>query len=256
MSFQLGTFDTDSIPGFKAILQEWPSLPVEVSFDEIAGDGSLYYQTRMTEKEWVFSLELTGSDVDDVLAKADQVSAALNPKLHGEQDFVPNAAGAWVWRAVLGSPISWERDKILWFSDEGVCRMAGEATLVTSDPYGYSEGAPVSLVSSGTLSLAGEGNTSFYPVIEFRGVLSAAQRFIAGPVQVTGPLVAGQTLVLDFDKMDFFIKSTASGAKIRNVADRFAAFERLEAVGDLDIPVSVSGGTFTQATGRVRSRRI
>lgn len=257
MSFKLGTFDTDSVEGFKAILTEWPMLPVELSLDELpSGDGSLYYRSRMSETEWVFRLELTGSDVADVMAKADAISRALNPKIHGEQDFTPNAADDWVWQGVLGAPISWERDKVLWFSDQGISRMAGEATVVTPNPYGYSEGVPVSLSSSGVLSLAGEGTTSFYPTIEFRGVLNSAQRFNAGPVQVAGPLAAGQTLVLDFENLDFYIKNTATGDKIRNVADRFVVFSRLEGLDTLNVPVSVSAGTFTQAVGRVNSRRI
>lgn len=258
MSFKLGSFDTDSVEGFKAILTEWPMLPVELALDELpSGDGSLYYRSRMTETEWVFRLELTGSDVADVMSKADAISRALNPKLHGVQDFNPNAAGdEWVWQGVLGQPISWERDKVIWFSDQGISRMAGEATVVTPDPYGYSEGAPVSLSSPGTLSLVGGGTTSFYPTIEFRGVLNSAQRFIAGPVEVSGPLTNAQTLVLDFGELDFYIKTTATGAKVRNVADRFEEFTRLEGVDSLDVPVSVSAGTFTQAVGRVQSRRI
>lgn len=258
MSFKLGTFDTDSVKGLKAILTEWPMLPVELALDELpSGDGSLYYRSRMTKTEWVFRLELTGTDVADVMAKADMISRELNPKLHGLQDFTPNAAGdGWVWQGVLGQPISWERDKVLWFSDQGISRMAGVATIVTPNPYGYFEGAPVSLILPGILLLVGGGNTSFRPIIEFRGVLNSAQRFIAGPVQVSGPLTDAQTLVLDFDELDFYIKTTATGAKVRNVADRFVAFTRLEGVNSLDVPVSVSAGTFTQAVGRVRSRRI
>ncbi|UVG34585.1 minor tail protein [Microbacterium phage Cheeto1] len=257
MSFKLGTFDTDEIEGFKAILTEMPALPVELSLDEIAGDGSLFYRARMTETEWVFNLELTGTDVFDVLAKADQISAALNPLLAGgEQDFTPNALDPWVWQGVLGGAIRWERDKVLWFSDQGISRLAGQATIVTPNPYGYAVGDPVVLSGDGSLVLSSTGNTSFYPIVEFRGVLSASQTFSAAGVAVTGPLTAGQTLVLDFDAMDFYIKTTATGAKVRNVADRFTSFRRLEGMENMTIPVSISGGTFTQAVGRVRSRRI
>lgn len=257
MSFKLGTFDTDSVDGFKAILEAWPVLPVELQMDELpAGDGSLYYRTRMTETEWVFNLELTGTDIDDVFAKADAISRALNPKLHGAQDFTPNALEGWTWQGVLSDVVEWERDKIIWFSDQGVCRMAGQATVTTPNPYGYALGAPESTTAPGTLALAGTGTASFHPIIEFRGVLNTVQEFVAGPVQVKGPLTAAQTLVLDFNAMDFYIKVTATGAKVRNVADRFTSFTKLEGIDTLDVPVSVTAGTFTQATGRVPSRRI
>ncbi|QFP95346.1 minor tail protein [Microbacterium phage YuuY] len=257
MSFKLGTFDTDNVDGFKAILDAWPVLPVDMQMDELpAGDGSLYYRSRMTETEWVFNLELTGTDIDDVFAKADVISRALNPKLNGAQDFTPNALDGWVWQGVLSEIIEWERDKVVWFSDQGICRMSGQATITTPNPYGYSTGAPVTLPAPGTLALAGAGTTSFHPIIEFRGVLNSVQRFVAGPVQVAGPLTASQTLVLDFNAMDFYIKTTATGAKVRNVADRFTSFAKLEGNTSLNVPVSVTAGTFTQAVGRVPSRRI
>ncbi|WIC89576.1 minor tail protein [Microbacterium phage GardenB] len=258
MSFKLGTFDTNDIPGFKAILTEWPSLPVELALDQLpAGDGALFYRARMTETEWVFNLELTGDNVDDVMAKADQVSMALNPLLHGLQDFTPNAAGdEWVWQGVLAAPVPWKRDQVVWFAQDGVCRLASQATISTPNPYGVSVSDPSVLSVAGAMTLVGEGNTSYYPVIEFRGVLSSAQVLNVGATQVQGPLTAAQTLVLDFGAMDFYIKTTATGAKVRNVADRFNTFERLEGIDTINVPISISGGTFTQAVGTVPSRRI
>jgi hypothetical protein len=257
MSFKLGTFDTTSITDFKAILTDWPMLPAEVTLDDLpAGDGSLYYKSRMGSTEWVFNLELTGTDIDDVLAKADQVSMALNPMLHGQQDFTPNAMDPWVWQGVLAGPISWRRDKVLWFSDQGVSRLSGVATIATPNPYGYTTGAAATVSAPGGMTLVGQGNTNYYPTVEFRGVLSSTQRFIAGAMEVSGPLTAGQTMVLDFEKLDFYIMTTATGAKVRNIADRFTQFTRLVGIDTVTIPVSVSAGTFTQAVGRVPSRRI
>ncbi|AUX83231.1 minor tail protein [Microbacterium phage Raccoon] len=258
MSFKLGTFDTSDIDGFKAILTEWPSLPVELSTEALpGGDGAQLISARMTETEWVFNLELTGDNVDDVMAKADMVSMALNPLLHGLQDFTPNAAGAdWVWQGILASPVPWERDKVVWFAQDGVCRLASQATILTPNPYGVSVGDPTALSVAGAMTLVGEGNTSYYPVIEFRGVLSAAQTLTVGATQVSGPLTAAQTLVLDFGEMDFYIKTTATGAKVRNIADRFLAFQRIEGIDTINVPISISGGTFTEAVGTVPSRRI
>ncbi|AZV01725.1 minor tail protein [Microbacterium phage Schubert] len=257
MSFKLGTFDSDNIEGFKAILTAWPMLPNEIHLDDLpAGDGALYYRSRMTQTEWEFRLEVTGTDLSDVLAKADQISQALNPKMHGLQDFTPNPHEGWTWKGVLAGPVSWERDQVLWFSDQGVSRLHGSATVATPNPYGYAAVSAVSLSAPGALALAAGGNTSFLPTIEFRGVLSSSQSFSAGGTTVTGPLTASQTLVLDFENLDFYIKNTSTGAKVRNVADRITEFERLEGVGSLNVPVSISGGTFTQAVGRVNARKI
>lgn len=257
MSFKLGTFDTDEVGGFKAILDEMPALPVQLTLDDLpAGDGALYYNSRMDSTEWEFNLELTGDSVFDVLAKADQISMALNPKLHGLQDFTPNALEGWVWQGVLAGPINWKRDKVLWFSDRGISVLRGTATVATPNPYGYAAEPPSTVSGPGSMTLVGGGNTSYHPTVEFRGVLNSAQSFVVGGTRVTGPLLASETLVLDFEAMDFYIKTTATGAKVRNVADRFTTFQRLEGVDQTSYPVSVTGGTFTQAVGLVRSRRI
>jgi len=257
MSFKLGTFDTTDIVGFKAILNEWPMLPVELSLDDLpAGDGALYYTSRMGSTEWTFNLELTGDNLADVLAKADIVSMALNPDLHNLLPFTPNAMEPWVWQGVLAGPIDWKRDSVIWFSDRGVSRLLGTATISTPNPYGYAAGDPSVLSVPGAMTLVQTGNTSYYPTVTFRGVLSSTQRFIVGGTEVSGPLTADQTLVLDFENLDFYVMTTATGFKVRNIADRFTAFSRLVGTDTTTVNVSVSAGTFTQAIGRVPSRRI
>lgn len=258
MSFQLGSFNAASVSGLKAILQEWPMLPPEVHLDSLAaGDGALFYRARLTQKEWVFRLELTGSDIDDVMTKADQISGAINPKRYGLQTFKPNAGGAWEWSGVASSPVRWDRDDVLWFSDQGICRLHGEVTILTPDPYGYIQGDNVTISSAGDLVLTGQGNDTFYPTVLFSGVLNSAQSVNVGGTIVTGPLTSAQQMVLDFQNLDFYIRLTATPTtKVRNVADRITALNRLEGSGSLTVPVSVSAGTFTQAIGSVRSRRI
>ncbi|AVJ51155.1 minor tail protein [Microbacterium phage Pikmin] len=259
MSFKIGSFDSDSIEGFKAILDSWPVLPVELQLDELpAGDGSLYYASRMTETEWKFNLELTGSSLTDVLAKADAISAALNPKLRGGlEDFTPNPLEGWTWQGILGDTIEWERDKVLWFSEQGVSRLSGTLVVVTPNPHGYVISPAETLATAGTMSLPNTGNTQSYPTVEFRGVLNSAQYLSFGGVRIYGPLTSAQTLVADFENLEFFIKTTSSGAKVANIADRLENFNRLPiSPGGRSFAVSVSGGTFTQAVGRVNSRRI
>lgn len=257
MSFQLGAFNTDSIAGFKAILKEWPALPVDVRLDELpGGEGALYAGAHMESTEWEFNLEVQGADFAAVMAKADAISKAINPVLRGEQAFTPNGFAGWSWRGVAKGAIDWERDSVLWFSSLGVSVLKGKIKIVTADPYGYKAEPAVTLATAGDLNLVSTGTAGFYPVIEFRGVLSAAQTFTAGGVTITGPLTASQTLVLDFQKMEFYIKTTAGGAKVRNVGDRLTAFVRLFGIDALVVPVSISAGTFTQVVGRVNSRRV
>lgn len=260
MSFKLGTFNTTSIDGFKAHLTEWPVLPVELALDDLpAGDGALFYKSRFTSTEWVFNLELTGSSVSDVMDKADTISQALNPQLPGAggpKDFTPNALEGWVWKGIIAGIVSWERDEVLWFSDRGISRLKGTVTISTPNPYGYAVMAPVVLSAPGALALKGTGNTRYYPTLEFKGVLSSTQRFVAAGMQIYGPLTAAQTLVLDFENMDFYIKTTATGAKVANVADRFNPFSRVSGVDNTNVNVSVNGGTFTQVVARVSARRI
>lgn len=257
MSFQLGAFDTDSIPDFKAILKEWPALPAEVTLEELpGGDGSLLSDIRMDSTEWEFALEVRGDHFSDVMDKADAISKAINPVIRGVQPFTPNGFESWIWQGVAKGGIDWERDKVLWFSDQGVSVLRGTIKIVTPDPYGYRVEPSVILAAAGNLNLVSTGNAGFYPIINFRGVLSSTQFFNVGGVQVAGPLLSTQTLVLDFQKMDFYIKTTSTGFKVRNVGDRITSFLRLFGIDSLSVPVSITGGTFTQVTGNVNSRRV
>lgn len=257
MSFQLGVFNTDSIAGFKAILKEWPALPVDIRLDELpGGDGALYAGAHMESTEWEFNLEVQGANFAAVMAKADAISKAINPVLRGEQTFTPNGFEGWAWRGVAKGAIDWERDSVLWFSSMGVSVLKGTIKIVTPDSYGYKVEPAITLAAPGTLNLVATGNAGFYPVIEFRGVLNTVQTFTAGGFVITGPLLSTQTLVLDFQKMEFYIKTTAGGAKVRNVGDRITSFVRLFGIDALNVPVSISAGTFTQVVGRVNSRRV
>lgn len=258
MSFRLGAFNTDSIPGFKAILKEWPALPVDIRLEELpGGDGALYSGAHMESTEWEFNLGVYGTDFNDVMAKADAISKAINPLLRGEQAFTPNGFEGWSWRGVAKGAINWERDQVIWFSSKGASVLKGTITIVTPDPYGYKEEPVVTVPApGGMLSLVSTGNAGFHPIIEFRGVLSSSQEFSVGGFTVTGPLTASQVLVLDFQNMEFYIKTAVSGAKLRNVGDRITSFVRLFGIDSLNLPVFTSAGTFTQVVGRVNSRRV
>lgn len=257
MSFKLGAFDTNSIPGFKAILREWPSTPANVKFEELpAGDGSLFLSARMESTDWEFDLELRGSDIDEVMSQADAISKALNPLIVGEANFTPNAFEGWVWKGILNGGIDWKRDKVVWFSSEGVCILRGRITVTTANPYGKKVGAKHTLAAPGTVSLAPVGNAGAYPVVTFRGVLSAAQEFTYDGVRVFGPLTAAQSLVLDFGNMEFFVRTGTAGAKVRDVADRLSNFSRLIYHGPKNVLMGVTAGTFTEASVTLHSRRI
>lgn len=257
MSFKLGAFDSNSIPFFKAILKEWPAVPSEVRLDDLpGGDGALFAGARMESAEWEFDLEVRGANFTEVMARADAISKAINPVLRGMQNFIPNGFAGWTWRGVAEGSLRWERDSVIWFSDQGVSVLHGTLTIVTPDPYGYKAEPLVTVPAPSFLNLVSTGNAGFYPVIEFRGFLSSFDSFNAGGVVVTGPLLATQTMVLDFQKMEFYIKTTAGGAKVRNIGERITNFTRLFGIDALNVAVSITGGTFTQATGLVNSRRV
>lgn len=210
----------------------------------------------MEATKWEFDLELTGSSVTDVMNKANTLSNKLNPiLLGGLQDFTPNAMTGWVWQGIVNDVIKWKRDKVLWFSDRGISVLKGKLTILTPNPYGYSAPVVTSINAAGNLAVADSGNAGYYPVVEFRGVPSATQSVNVGGTQIVGPLLSTQTMVFDFENLEYYIKTTG-GAKVRNVADRMATHKRVFGKGGMNVAVSISGGTFTQATASVRSRRV
>lgn len=259
MSFKIGDFDSRSIPGFKAILKEVPSLNVSTSSEKLpVGSGSIYYRSTANSNSWNFSLELSGNNVKDVLDKADVISGHLNPMAHGMRDFIPDPYDPWVWQGVMEGSIKWKRDKILWFDREGYCRMHGDLSILTPDPYGYMVEPSVLLDGTGS-SLTinrSKGNAVTYPKITIEGALSASQIWSFGDVKIRGPLQAGHKMVLDFAEMEFYIINS-SGVKTKNMADQFVRFERISIpVGSTEFTTSVTGGLIVRVTVEITSRRI
>lgn len=256
MSFQLGLFDTDSIPGLKAILTSWPSLSSSSSMEDLpAGDGSLFYKSRAEQKSWEFNLELTATSVAEVLGKMDQLTGALDPITHpGLRTFVPNGADGWEWLGVVSGDIKWDRDKELWFTD-GIARMTGSVTIITPNPYGYKISSGGRITAPGSISATFAGNAASYLRVEFKGVMSGSGVLSIGDFAISGPLTAGETLVLDFEKLEFYIRSSA-GEKVRNVGERITSFDRVAGYGVVTLPVTFSGTAFTELSFTTISRRM
>lgn len=260
MSFKLGSFDTRTVEGFSAILKSMPSLPVDLSLGELpAGDGSTYYGSRMKAIEWEFSLQLRGRNVYDVISKADDISASINPNVHGLQDFTPLALDPWVWQGVVAAGVYWDRDDILWF-EEGICQLNGEVTIVTPDPYGRAELAPVTRTGAGDIHIKNIGNAPYYPVLVIKGVSTDTQYIRVsnnGNVsEIFTALSSSEELVMDYETLSFYIRNATTKKALRSVADHFTKFHRFQLTGSTAINVSAAQASITTVSVTVSSRRI
>lgn len=259
MSFKLGDFDTREISGLTAILRSMPSLPVETTLTAYpSGDGGNYSGTRMNSLRWEFSLKLTGRTPEEVLALADEISSKLNPQIHGLQDFIPENLMPWVWQGVVSGGVTWERDDILWLTGYSV--LNGSLEIVTPDPYGKCVMPTKVRTSSGNILLEDIGNTFYRPYI----VIQGASAFNS-EIKITAPggvcriftiLTSAEELVLDYENLNFFIRSKSTKQFLRNVADRFEEFHRFALMGLSVMSVRASGATIYQVEVTVTSRRI
>lgn len=258
MSLVLGTFNSDSIDGLKAILRGWPVLPVSNAMEKLPGGGSLYYGSRVDSADWTFKLELTAVGTSEILNKSIEVSNQLNPLVSGETTFIPNAADGWEWQGLVKSLSDWRRDKVLWFGPGKLCRMTSTLVVTTPDPYGRKNGPALQLTTPGSILVPViPGGYTYYPYMEFRGTLVGASSVTIGGTKFNTQLTVGQTLVIDHENMDYFIKDTTTGVKVRNVADRIETFNRLGGgTQPMSVALSVSGGTINELVIVPKFRRV
>lgn len=259
MSFKLGDFDTREISGLTAILRSMPSLPVETTLTAYpSGDGGNYSGTRMNSLRWEFSLKLTGRTPEEVLALADEISYKLNPQIHGLQDFIPENLMPWVWQGVVSGGVSWERDDVLWLAGYSV--LNGSLEIVTPDPYGKCVMPAKVRTGSGSLILEDIGNTFYRPHIVIQGMSTSTSGITisapGGVCQIFTLLTEAEELVLDYDNLNFFIRSKSTKQFLRSVADHFTKFHRFHLTGSAVINVSSVQASITTVSVTVSSRRI
>ena len=259
MSFKLGDFDTREISGLTAILRSMPSLPVETTLTAYpSGDGGNYSGTRMSSLRWEFSLKLTGRTPEEVLALADEISLKLNPQIHGLQDFIPENLMPWVWQGVVSGGVSWERDDVLWLAGYSV--LNGSLEIVTPDPYGKCV-MPVKVrTSPGSVILEDIGNTFYRPHIVIQGMSASTSGITisapGGVCQIFTLLTEAEELVLDYDNLNFFIRSKSTKQFLRSVADRFEEFHRFTLLGDTEMSITTHIALIDRIEVTVTSRRI
>lgn len=259
MSFKLGYFNTIDIPGLNAILQSVPTLPVDTTVAAYpGGDGGVYSGSRMTSTRWEFNLRLEGRSVQEVLKRADDMSRAVNPQVHGLQDFTPLAMDPWVWQGVVSGGVAWERDDILWLN--GISVLHGSLEILTPDPYGKVVLPAVTRTGKGAVELRDIGNAPYYPEVVIRGQATDS-RYIqissAGhTAEIFTQLDSPEELVLNFEMMDFYIRSISTGQRLRNVAHGFTQFHRFKLSGSAELVVDAGLATIDSVAVIVTSRRI
>lgn len=259
MSFKLGDFDTREISGLTAILRSMPSLPVETTLTAYpSGDGGNYSGTRMNSLRWEFSLKLTGRTPEEVLSLADEISLKLNPQIHGLQDFIPENLTPWVWQGIVSGGVTWERDDVLWLAGYSV--LNGSLEIVTPDPYGKCVMPVKTRTSPGNILLEDIGNTFYRPYILIQGASA-----VNSEIKITAPggvcriftfLTSAEELILDYENLNFFIRSKSTKQFLRNVADHFEEFHRFSIVGDSVISITAATATISLIEVTVTSRRI
>lgn len=256
--FTFGTFDATSTDGLSAVLTVWPGLPA-VELHTVASpgrDGVFHAGASLAAGTFVFDLVVVDPDPLRAVELTQEISAALDPRA-GLQTLMIDVAPGWTWGAVVASLDEWQRSG---WRPGSECRLRSKLTLTCPDPHGYA--APDETwqrTTPGGLTVnRTKGNVDSFPRIEIVASLTSAQSVsvtIAGrTVTVAGPLTSGQTLVLDYEAMDFGI--WAGDTKLASAVPRMSSFERLRLpMGQTSTSVACTG-TLHQFRVAANSRRI
>lgn len=255
MSFNYGSFDSDSLD-LIATLVTLPSLGgLQLETLEAPGtDGLVFGGVTRSSTRFVFDVILRGDSSADAIGRSDAVAAALDPA-KGPQGLVVDALPGWSWSAILAEAIEWER--LTWDTGTGF-QLRANVTFEALEAYGRPEvdetwpGLPGGTV---TRQL---GNARSYPTVEIEGALSVAQsvQVTVGAVDltVTGPLLSGEVMRLDWDRFEF--ARWSGGTKVASLIRNMSTLDRPELWPGQETPFTVSStGTLTRADLIANSRR-
>lgn len=255
MSFIYGGTNTESLAGVTATLVSWPSLGgLSVESEAVPGrDARFYAGASRSHSTFVFDVLITGASPAEVAARRDAFVGALDPS-EGPRPLVVEMDTAWQWADVMpAAGLDWER--VGW--DRGVgFTLRAELPLETQGDASACEAAPqkVALPSSGSYTL-GRGNTSAFPRIEFASGAAAVVKVGAYTLNIAAT-PAGNTVVLDWNEYEFFIRNSA-GKRTSSAVRYMSNYERPALRQGKATAVSVSrGGAFIPLTLYPNARRI
>lgn len=250
MSFTFGQFRfADALPTSFAIQRQFPNMSnLGVESLEVPGmERRRFLQTDRPFTGITFDVILHADSEEELETRRDQLMMLLDPAL-GPQSLVLDDHPDWYWTAAVSDEIVWE--KLTWGCEYRGFRYQGDVTFET---YGDAASRHVEaggLEVSGELDIPPQGTTRSWPRWEFSEPLLSDQsvHFTVSPVlgapqhevYVEGPLNAGQTMVLDYDTMEFAVWQGTT--KVASLVDRMSTLERPELhpiLGEVQVSVNV-----------------
>lgn len=258
MSFTFGPSDSDSLSVI-ATLRELPSRAgLQLETLEAPGtDGVMLGGTTRTSARFTFDVIVQGNSPDDAREISEAFVLAVDPA-RGEQDLTIDAVPGWKWQAIVAAPIVWER--LTWDTGTGF-QLRADVAFDALEAYGRPvedeswDGTPTPFIGTITRSL---GNARSFPTVEIEGRLTAQQtvQVTIGAVSltVTGPLLSGEVLRLDWDRFEF--ARWLGNTKVASVVRSMSTLDRPELWPGQETPFTVSStGTLTRADLIANSRR-
>lgn len=244
MSLTIDGYNLNNIEGLTCILQSLPTSAVQPTVQTLPViGGSILSRSAPKSTEWKFTVEVRGNSAADVVEIVDDLSKRLRPhdRIKGTStiEFKVDPVADFTYTGYLAGEIRWTRDKQLWSDrilkdltkQQGVCVLAGEFSIVLTNPYG------VKPLQSYNLLITANTETSFHlreyagepthPVFRFSGTIPPSGYLDIDGCRITGPVASGEEMILDFLNLEFYLQNKTTKAKIANIADRFINFIRL-----------------------------
>lgn len=250
MSFTFGQFSfADFLPTSHAIQREFPNVSnLSIESLEVPGmERRRFLQTDRPFTGITFDVILHADTEGELETRRDQLVTLLDPAL-GPQPLVLDDHPDWYWNAAVSEEIVWE--KLTWGCEYRGYRYRADIVFET---YGDAASRHVEaggLEVEGELVIPSQGTTRSWPRWEFSEPLPADQvvKFTVAPVLgapqhdviVEGPLGEGQTMVLDYDTMEFAVWEGTR--KVASLVNRMSTLERPELhpiLGDVQVSATV-----------------
>lgn len=250
MSFIFNQMDFDEMfPTSEALRFEWEHLSgLDVESLEVPGmERRRFLETDRPRTKIEYTVILHSDTEQGAEDALDQFMIHIDPA-SGPQRLIDKDYPEWYHMAAVSEEITWER--LTWDCATRGYRYRGKVVFET---YGD---ASQRLVDEGSFEVDGElviiphGTTRSWPRWEFSERLSAGQsvKFTVSPVlgaprhevTVAGPLDEGQTMVLDYDTMQFAVWEGTQ--KVASLVNRMSTLDRPELhpiLGEVQVSASV-----------------
>lgn len=237
MSITYGGERSDTIPGVKVRLLAWPSLGgLEIEATEKSGEGGrVFGEASQTHTSFRFEVTIWGDTPDN--PHRDAFIGLVDPS-GGPRDLILETDRDWKFPSVIASQgVEW--DPVYWDPVKGFVWRGLFVMETVGVPYAVPQVPAVETFTSSLSFTLNQGNTRCHPTIEFPSGAETTVK-VGDFTVVVGATAAGGTVVLDYEKFQFYLENS-SGVRTASVVNLMSHYLRASVLPGQTVVVSATG---------------